>query len=559
MKLSEERLAEFNSRMNDWISKQGLLFQLTHGGTGLGGRPPIVGSIVRSLISIVVLLVVAVLGYGGFLFWKASGDELPKQFDKGIAAGLGLGAEDEIAALGFDRDMSSGSYKSLLTKGNDTSFFTGLEARGISFPMGLTSGLFGEWNVDTITIDSLSVGLKAGEADDERSSQSWQSLFHTRPDFNFTKIDAKEANFTWGYSAPATWGSLLNTKMHATRTSEGWTLQFRGGTFSQGIFRHFQVEEMTVMLDRTGGLKVPAALMSYDGGALTWSGEMTSGGASPEFAIRGELNNIPVHAFLPRGLLALANGNISGKLTASGSTNSSDGICYQIEARPEGAEGIHITKELPLLRMLSHLDPRRSYRKLPFNRGAFTIETKGDTIWFKEIELTSTEEESTQTFARLRGSFKASPTTAKELAEESTIFKAAAENATTGTIGASPEPEIGEDIGEKILNNFRLLQFSNPHRELLYMTKDDEDKELLRHRLELVNRRKFRFPFVLDGEVSLAVPKSAFEKVGPLPEVTEDPSDADLRWIRIPLRNIISRSTEDLSAAWEQAMEEAGQ
>lgn len=553
MKLSQERLAEFNGRMNDWISKQGLIFQLTHGGTGLGGRPPIIGSIIRSILSISILALVGVLGYGGYLFWRASGDELPKQFSKGIAASLNV---EKVEALGFERDLNSGSYKSLLAQGDDDSFFNGLEVRGVSVPMGLLNGLFGEWDAKTLTIDELNIALKAGDADSERARQSWQSLFQVHPSFTFSKVEAQNVNLTWGYSSPATWGSLLGSEFLATRTETGWDLRFRGGAFSQGIFRHFQVEEITVELDQEGGLKIPSAQMSMDNGTFNWSGEMSSGGASPTFAINGELNNIPIHAFLPRGLLTIIDGRFSGQLTASGSTNTSDGISFQVQALPEGAEGIHLTKELPLLRMLSHLDPQRSYRKIPFTRGSFKIETKGSDIRFDEIDLSSIEEDSTEIFARLQGSFKARPSTPEDLKSEALIFEEVDEEITSGTIGAAPDTAKIANFGDEILKNFRLLQFTNPPQELLYITMDEKGEELPKKRLDLLSRRKFRVPFVLEGEVNLAVAKSAFEKVGELPSVSIAEDEPDLRWIHIPLETIVVRSTKKLSDEWEQAMEE---
>ena len=123
MKLSDERLAEFNGRMNDWISKQGLIFQLTHGGTGLGGRPPIVGSFIRAIASLTLLALLAGFGFLAFLFWKATGDELPKQCQKGIAQRLSI---EKVTANGFERTLSSGSFKQILAVGDDDSFYLSL-------------------------------------------------------------------------------------------------------------------------------------------------------------------------------------------------------------------------------------------------------------------------------------------------------------------------------------------------------------------------------------------------------------------------------------------------
>lgn len=558
MKVSEERLAEFNGRMNDWIAKQGLIFQLTHGGTGLGGKPPIIGSIIRFTTSILLLLLLTVICYAGFLFWKATGDDLPKQFRKSIAGALGV---QEVTATGFERDLSSGSYKQILAEGNEETFFNYLEARSIQFAMEPANGLFGNWDAKKLSISELKVAIKAGEADDEQAQKSWQSFFFESPSFTFSKLDVAKTNLTWGYSTPATWGAIANSTLTAHRTPEGWSLKFRGGTFSQGIFRDFSIETLSVELTKLGGLNVTEAKLTQNEGSFQWSGGMTTGGARPTFDFNGQFSDIPVASFLPRGLLPLVNGTLSGHLSASGSTNDSDGICFQISAQPEGVEGIVLTKDFVLLRMLSHLDPQRSYRKVPFNQGSFKLETKGQVLTFSEIDLVSQETESSQTVARLTGAFEARPTTQEELEEDTFSLEEDSQN-TSETIGARAETAMSiEDqaiFAASILRKYKSLQFDNPPQELFYFTRDLEGEDLIKKRLDLTPRRKFRFPFVVEGNLELAVPTTAFENTPPLPGVSPPQSETpNMRWIQIDLLDIIQAATKRLSDQWEQAMEEA--
>ena len=559
MKLSDERLAEFNGRMNDWISKQGLIFQLTHGGTGLGGRPPIVGSFIRAIASLTLLALLAGFGFLAFLFWKATGDELPKQCQKGIAQRLSI---EKVTANGFERTLSSGSFKQILAVGDDDSFYNHLDARNISFQMGPLNGLFGDWDAKKLKINELNIALKAGEADQQRAQNSWQSFFKERPSFTFAQIEISKATLTWGYTSAATWGSIIDSELKANRILDGWSLKFKGGTFSQGIFRDFTIEELLVELTTDGDFEVTKATLAKGEGTFHWSGKMTSGGAQPTFEMTGQLSQIPVDTFLPRGLLTTVNGTFSGDLSASGSTNNSDGISFKIQARPEGEEGIYLTKELTLLRMLSHLDPQRSYRKVPFNQGTFQIETKGKSITFSEIDLASQAKETSKTIARLKGQFSAKPAEQEDLDLESLFLNQTIGNASE-TIGAPNNQENNTqsqiNFGHQILRQFKTFQFRNPHLELVHFTKDTEGEDLIKERIELAPRRAFRVPHRLEGSVELAVPGTAFESSNQLPQVDPDDDQNGLRTISLDLNGLVIRSSQNLAEQWEEAMEDTNQ
>ena len=559
MKISDERLTEYNNRMNDWIAKQGLIFQLTHGGTGLGGKPPIIGSIIRFIISIFLLVLLASVSYAGFLFWKATGDDLPKQLQRNLAGAFGV---EELTAEGFERDLSSGEYKRILIEGNDATFFNSLEARGIEFPMEPASGLFGDWDAKKIRISELKVALKAGEADDQRAQDSWQSLFYQSPSFTFSTLNISKVSLTWGYSTSATWGSIINSSLAAHRTEEGWDLTFKGGNFSQGILRDFAIETISVKVTKEGGFKVNEAKLTRGEGTFQWSGEMLTGGARPSFEFKGQLTAIPLAAFLPRGLLSIVNGAFSGEIQASGAINDALGINFQIEGQPDQDTGIVLTKELVLLRMLSHLDPQRSYRKVSFNQGSFKLSTKGNELSFTDIDLTSEDADSTQSVAQLRGNFEARPTTKEELERETYGLDEESQN-TSETIGAAVNDEMSiEDqalFATSVLRKHKSLQFDNPPQELFYFTKDSNNEELLKKRLDLAPRRTFRFPYVVEGQLELAVPTTAFEDSPPLPGVLAHEDNASLQWIQIDLRDMIQASTEELTEQWEQTLNEAAE
>lgn len=569
MKLSDERVAEFNGRMNDWISKQGLLFQLTHGGTGLGGKPAIFGALIRAFVSLTLLVLLAAVGYAGFLVWKATGDELPKQFEAGIADGLG---SDEVSTGGFKRDLSSGSYSEIIAKGNENTFYEHLEVRNLEFAMTMQSGLFGDWESQSINIGELKTAIKAGEFNAEQAANSWLSLFHERPSFSFKSLTIDDASISWGYNSPATWGSILHSELLANRTPDGWLLRFRGGEFSQGIFRGFEIEEIRVMLSRENGFSIPEAKLKADSGTFTWSGKMTSGGASPEFQFDGQLTSVPLSQFLPRGILSVVNGSLTGTVSGNGSLNNSDGIGFAFEVQPDASDGLYITKALTLLRLLSHLDSQRSYRRVILNQGSFKISSKGTGLQFSDIDLISQDPESLFMLAKLTGDFVARPATQEDLQQESHIFGAIAEKVSE-TIGATPQPnqQTDEEFEDEILRLFPHLQFEKPHIQVVYLekgevtdnrkainptTKDKGETTVAKTHLDFNLRRISRSPFLIDGNVKLSVPSSAFEGNTQLPNVSPPDGPANMQVIDLPLTDLVQRCTDKLNQRWEETMAE---
>ena len=322
---------------------------------------------------------------------------------------------------------------------------------------------------------------------------------------------------------------------------------------------------MLVELTEDGSLKVTEAKFSLNQGILQCSGEMLTGGSKPTFAFEGKFTALPLSAFLPQGILALVNGTISGEFSASGSTNDSDGICYHITGRPNGSDGIILTKELVLLRMLSHLDPLRSYRKVTFNEGSFKLETKGNVLTFSEVDLSSQDADTSQQVSQLRGDFVARPTTKEEIEREVYTLDSSTSNSsdTSETIGATEPDEMSLEeqavFANSIITQHKTVQFLNPPRELYFFTKDSAGKDLIKQRLDLTPRRTFRFPYVVEGQLDFAVPTSAFQNTPSLPGVSPHEDNPDLQWLQINLNNMIQASTKQLSNQWEEALNEAAE
>lgn len=554
MKPTDERITEFNGRINTWISKQGLVFQLTHGGTGLGGRAPVIGSLIRATLSCFLIAALSLLGYGGFLVWKATGKELPMEIAKGLAEGLKV---ESVTAIGFERSGSAGSFREIVAEGDEDSFFNALHCYKVSVPMKLTDGLFSTWDAETITIKALTADLKAGALDDKLSAEIWSSLFSERPSFRFNRLEISNASLSWGYASAATWGQIKESKVIANRSGPDWELVLTGGTFSQGFLRDFEIKTMTAILSPDKGLKIKnAECTTPGGGSFDWSAKLEKGGASPVISCEGSLANIPLGAFLPRGLLPLVGGSISATLTGQGSTNDAQGISYQLAAQPSSSTPIYLTNNIPLLRILDQIDPENSYRKLTFNAGSLRIESQGDGLAFSEIALLSRNTENSTLQAKLSGAFQGRPSTPEDLIDDSLLLQELSETTPAATVGASPDVDL--NFASEVLRIFSDLQFTSPQTHHLLLNVDEKGEKLSRARLKEEPRRHFRPPFVLEGELQLSIPQSAFGEYRSLPGVsfpTEFAEDGDtFANIAVPLRNFTKSSTRKLANDWEETI-----
>ncbi len=551
MKLSDERIAEFNSRMNDWISKQGLIFQLTHGGTGLGGRPPIVGSLIRFASSILFLTLLGILTYGGFLIWKGTGKDLPRKLAIGISEGLGV---EKVRPGGFKRSNSSSAYFSdIFAEGHRDTFFNSLAAKDIRFKMSLLDGLFGQWEANTLSIGEARIIIKGGAPDNASAKQSWDSLFRTRPSFEFSEIKTQKASLTWGYNSPATWGTIFDSNLVAQRIESGWSLKFNGGFFSQGVLRDFEIREINALLHKDKGLEISSATLKKGAGELTFNGHLTEGGARPLLKFTGQFTNLPIEAFIPPGLLSMINGSINGTFTATGSINDADGICFAAQIQPSPDKGIHFSHDLRIFRMLSALDSKHSYRKLIYHSGGFKMITKGSELSFNDIDLKALKADGEELFSRLQGSFDARPITESDV--EKLRLQTFVSSTTSETIGASPELQF--DFENEILRQFKELQFETPIHGLQLVTKDRNNEDVKKKHIDIRPRRKFRAPFILDGQVELSIPNSAFTNQVQLPGVTKMPTETNnpLATISIELDSLIKRTSQNLADQWDNALQ----
>ncbi|MDP0489581.1 MAG: hypothetical protein Q7Q71_00855 [Verrucomicrobiota bacterium JB023] len=552
MNLPEEKITDFNERMNEWIAGQGLLFQLTHGGTGLGERPSIVAQMMRMLLTLLALVVVAALAYGGYLVWRVNGSGFAKELSAGI--GEQLGAED-ITARGFNRKGKKGTYYQVLAEGNEDTFYEHLEARRVEFKMSYFDGLFGEWDGQTLRVASLFAHLKSGGIDDEHARTAWQSLFSESDTFKFNRFEVGSANFSWGYNSPATWGSIIDASLLGTREDDGWRLILKGGKFSQGIFDHLDIVRLEARLHPEQGLSIEEAELEMNGGQIKWQASVVEGIANPRFEGSGTLTEVPINRFLPLALRDRFDGTVSGTMTLGGYSNSSQGIHYELELSP-GAKGIGLTHEIPLLRLLTALDKENTYRKVVFNEGGFLVSTEGEGLTISEIDLKVVNQETELVLNELKGSLQSRPGRLDEINLNETVLQQADQ---AGLTAAS----INDSSNEFVADSVRLIYANHqpetpPTRlELKAETVDENGvtQEVDFPFLEPRARDFLRTPHILSGDLTFSLLSNAMDEFGSLPQLKAVEGSPEKKVISLSLSEMDFQATTTLSEKWESALQ----
>lgn len=548
MKLSDEKLADFNSRMNSWMSEQGLLFQLTHGGSGLGGRSPVADTLVRLIISAALIALLLLIGTGGYLIYHARSDD----FSAGLESTIGktLSAQD-IRATGFSRTFNSGQFGEIYAVGGDESFFTGLEARAIQFPMSLPDGIIGNWNANRIQIESAFVHLTAGATTDAKAEKMWQSLFQQVPGFTFKTIGVYSANLSWGYTAPATWGSIRSSKLTASRVNDGFQIHFQGGSFSQGLLRDFKIESIRLSLQTNGDIIIQEAVLSSEGGTLTLTGKLTEKGATPVFECEGTFEAIPTKTFLLPNMRDKVLGNLSGTISAKGSPNRKDGISYELKVTASDKSPLILTDALPLLEMANVLDTQNGFRKLIFNGGSLVIKTEEEKVYLSDIDLTSVNSDTGSVKSKLTGSLMFYPSTMKELSQESVLLNELYEDSLQA--GASELAEIEEKFQDEVRRRYADAQPT--YKEIFYGVKtlDNSGVELKKPRIEPYLRSSFRPPAQAKGSLQLTLRYRSFAMTEGLDHF-HVPATGDFAKVEIAVDGLAIHIGRLLAQQWQEAL-----
>lgn len=397
----DDKRAAFNEQMNEWVSRQGLWFQLRHAADGQS----LVSKLARIGLRLVMLLLVCSVVFWVYLIKRVEKPAFRENIRERVEKTL-KGTECKVGGIKKDRDIATVSYVEI--KGTDESFFHSLKARLIRLNMKLTDGLYGVWHGGGVSADRLDIDLKAGASDDTAAAQAYQALFAEHKTFDFEWLDVQKTSLSWGYSANNR-GFIRDSQMTAARDGDAWRLEFKGGTLSQNWLRNLEIKKLVVICNEQG-VRVKEAQLLSGTGSLSFKLSMGEGG-QPEALGSVVIDSMPMQALLPYSYSEWIEGEVSGKGSISGSTNSQEGIVLDLDLTLEDGDVLVLRDSLPLLSALSVVDVYNSYRKISFTEGGFNIRTGGNRLLIKDIDLKAGD------LFHLAGNVDVRPPTHEEIAK----------------------------------------------------------------------------------------------------------------------------------------------
>lgn len=414
--MDHESTKQFNERLAQWVANQGFWFQLRYSMAG-GGASVLMYHTLRLLMRLgIFLAVVAALSFY-LLVRRTDQASFHTNFKDGIVSAF----ECKSGRIkSFNRTQNRASIRYLTLEGGPNSFMESVEATGISFRMGLLDGLMGQWDANQITVERMSLNVKAGAETTEEAAALARAVSKRFDSLRFQALECPNTRISWGYS-PRTMGSISQSRMVVIREENGWRLRFTGGTFQQNWLRNLHIDELILVCTSESivvekGLFTvlrPASELAENkiNGKVTFEDVKVMGGLRPSFSGSVIFENLPLQELLQDSYHDYLQGSISGRLKMQGSTNSTDGVTLAGRISLNEEDEIVLRSQLPLFNSLSILNPAGSFRKVTFSQGFCNIKTSGGTLQVSDISLSAPEQ------MDMRGSFLVRPAKQEEINE----------------------------------------------------------------------------------------------------------------------------------------------
>ncbi len=413
--------AEFNQNIEQWISKQGLLFQIRHS-KGLGSLfPHLFGLLVR----LVILFLIGVIVFWFYLTSRLGSEAFKEDVQDQLAHGMNAG-EVEISSINREKGgiLSGEMVMSSLSMGEtDLSFFEDWVVKeetvsvvgrrsvverknsatfeGVRLlPLGIGDNYFSGvgWSFKALNILKGELKLKTGAASDELALASYASLFKEYESFNLSTIEIYDTTIHWGHSESSA-GVIRGAQLNISRKGEDWEILVTGGSFSHGWLKEASISEMKILCKKAGEVVIESALFTIGEGEMKLSARILVG-AKPEVAGTYSFRGVKVLDLVGEGYDKWLGGEIDGKGVISGNMNTAGGIKLVTTvplmgnpkrrggfdsfgpsdtSAPVGNESILVVRgdAFPLLKLFQMKDPRNSYALLRAHKGELVIESVG--------------------------------------------------------------------------------------------------------------------------------------------------------------------------------------
>ena len=519
--VDQQRLNEYQSKVSDWIGRQGVLFQFRYARTV--GAVTLGRHLSGLTLKLVLFLVVA--GVCGFFVLNRHFDS-PGYGEKvagQVANALGAG---EIEVTGFSRNFGKGDFQFLELKGGEESFFYEAKFEKLRGEFSFLTGVTDSWRPSAISIKKADLRLKAGGSEDEMKL-GFSSIIESLKGQGISQIKIEDCSFSWGYSK-LTFGRVRNSDFRAVLHEGIWEVELSGGTFQQNWLGPLAIKSADLKIG-VGGIKIESLNLESNGGEADLKGSISGPVNMPTFDLAGGFNSLPIEKLIKINGVSTREyieGRISGDLKIGGSSNRQVELSGQVKL--DENDSVTIRERWSLLRALSILDNERTYLRIDFNQGSFAFSTGGGGIEVSEINLNAGNK------ARLLGSFKTRLPTQAEAAE--TLGIKLTNNFSLDYTDSSAAQELENDrmridsrddelgFGVDIERSIEDGELEVPKAQLSV-----KELEALRMRQEMEVHR-------ILGDLKLAVPASSFNSSKALLEIYPK-DELGWRWIPIELND----------------------
>lgn len=539
MSIDQERLDAFQARMNGWVSSQGLLFQLRHGGAVHGAKSPFIASMLRLMVRGAFVGIVLLLGLWIYLGQRIELDSFRDGLSAGMAAGL---KADSVEISRVERKGGELMMGQVLIEGSEDSFFDAAELRQVRTSMDLTDGLWGSWEGANVSMMEMRAKLKSGADDDAGAARAFASLFDEAKGFQFNSLIVEEATVFWGYSQMHR-GGIRDSRMRATRKDGGWEVVFTGGQFSQNWLKRLDIERIVVMV-RPEGVSVPEMTLRWGEGTVNCQLAFVSGGARPGISGSGTMSGLPISKALESEFKDFIQGEISGSFEVDGLMNSQEGLGISMNIELAEGDTIELRDRFPLFGAISAVDRFRTYKRVRFKSGGCRIRSGAGQMQVDDMRLVADD------LMWLEGAFLARPPTDQEV---NALLNFEPEQTVGGGIAVSLEEPEADSDDEFTLKRAAKLAKDPKESDVsgggprLHITSNaalrNEEESRVRESQQLI------------GEVRLGFTTDTFSRSPSLE--ARYPTGADgMRWVTLPMKGSIYTVGEEETGLIYQCLED---
>jgi len=384
---------EFQLRLDSWIARQSLWFQIRHASSGKN----VIKCCFGLLFRLIGLLFILSIGFWFYLTKQVGNNAYTDRLKTEIMVGLNASKIDldgvrRVNSKFWNAELS---IKSLELNEGDESFYEdvilegdekeSMIVKGITLnPLGVTDGIFTDWSGTELFIQSLKAQLKAGEESNELAEASYKSLFKKHESIDIRLLKIGKVDLNWGYSKK-TKGSINGASLEGELGDDGWSFVLRGGEFSYGFIRGAKIKEIKVNCAEEG-LSIEKALLSIGGGEVEFTAKR-SVEKNPQIDGEISFSGLPLDQVLQGEFQSWLSGTVSGKGRVFGRLGSQKGLDYDLRLDVKEREEVVVADQFPFMRSMKLIDSMNSYRRFRFNSGGFQFKTEGEKFMLGGILL----------------------------------------------------------------------------------------------------------------------------------------------------------------------------